>query len=104
MAPVVLPDEGSFALKAFDKQSSNSEWRTKTKDSTLVFAVLFVICYSYLVYRVNKERQKAQLQYKAEQRSSNQHRAAAINDTNKSETGIERVAPLACIAGLTMCI
>ena len=94
MAPVVLPDEGSFALKAFEKQSPNSEWRTKRKHSTLLFAVFFIICYSYLVYRVNKERRKAELQYQAEQRSSNKHRAAAVKDTNNSETGIERVAPL----------
>ena len=94
MAPVVLPDEGSFALKAFEKQPPNSQWRTKRKNSTLLFAVFFIICYSYLVYRVNKERRKAELQHQAEQRSSNKLRAAAVYDTNNSENGIARVAPL----------
>ena len=104
MAPVVLPDEGSFAINAFGKQSPSSEWRTKRQNSMLLFALLFIICYSYLVYRVNKERREVGLQYQAEQRSSNKHREAAFNDTNNSETGIERVLFVVCIAGLTLCV
>lgn len=104
MAPVVLPDEDSSALNGFEKQSPNTEWRTKRQNSMLLFSVFLIICYSYLVYRVNKERRKAELQYQAEQRPSNKHREAAVNDTNNSETGIERVLFLACITGLTLCI
>ena len=104
MAPVVLPDEGSFALKAIEKQSPNSDWRTKRQNSMLLFAVFFIFCYSYLIYRVNKERREAELLCQAEQRASNKHRIAAVNDTNNSETGIRMVLSLACIAGLTLCI
>ena len=104
MAPVALPDEGSFALNAFGKQSPSTEWRTERQNNILLFCVFLIICYSYLIYNVNTEWREAELRYQAEQRSDTEQREPAANSTNITKTGIERVPFLACLAGLTLYI
>ena len=104
MAPMALPDEGSFALNAFGKQSPSTEWRTEKQKNILLFSVFLMICYSYLIYLVNKEWREAELRYQAEQRTDTEQEETATNSTNITKTGIERVHFVACVAGLTLYI
>ena len=98
MAPVALPDESAFALNAFGKQSPSIEWRTERQYNILLFCVFLIICYSCLIYFVNKVRREAELRYQGEQRTDTERREKAVNGTRITKTGIERVFFLACVA------
>ena len=102
MAPVALPDGGSFALDAFEKQSPSTEWRTERQKNILLLCVFLFVWYSYLMYNVNKVWQEVELRYQAEQRTDTEQRETAADSTDVTETGIEKVHFLACLARLTL--
>ncbi|KAK0508311.1 hypothetical protein JMJ35_009395 [Cladonia borealis] len=88
MAPVGLPDEGSFALNAFGKQSPSTEWRTERQNNILIFCVFLVACYSYLVYSVNKGWREAELRCQAKQRTDTEQREPAADSVNITKTAV----------------
>ena len=90
MAPVALPEEGSFALNAFGKQSASTGWRTEAQNNILLLCVLLIICYSYLTYHVKKVWREAELRYRAEQRTDTEQRERAANSTEIPRSGIEK--------------
>ena len=91
MAPVGLPDEGSFALNAFEKHSLSTELRTERQNGLLLFCAFFIICYSYLIYNVTKKEREAELRYQVEQRLDTEQGEPSADSTNVRETGIGRV-------------
>ena len=90
MAPVALPEEGSFALNAFGEQSPSTGWRTERQNNILLLCVLLITCYSYLTYHVKKVWREAELRYRAEQRTNTEQRERAANSTENTRTGIEK--------------
>ena len=85
MAPVALLDEGSFVLNSLGKQSPSIEWRTESQSKILLFSVFLILCYSYLIYSLNKEWQQAKLRYQADKRTDTEQKEAAVD--RKSITG-----------------
>ena len=104
MAPVALLDEGSFALNSLGKRSPSTEWRTEPQKIILFFSVFLIICYSYLIYLVNKECREPELRYQAEQGSDTEQKEVSVKSKSITRTGIEKVYLLACVAGLTLYI
>ena len=102
MAPVALPDEGSFALNAFGKQSPSTEPRTERQNDLLLFCAFLIICYSYLIYNVNKKEREAEQRYQVEQRLDTEQGELEADSTNVTKTGIGRVHFHASLAGLTL--
>lgn len=104
MAPVALLDEGSFALNSLGKQSQRTQWRTESHNKILLFSVFLIICYSYLIYVVNKEWRERELRDQAEQRTDAKQKEAPAKSKSIMRTGIEKVYLLACVTGLTLYI
>ena len=104
MAPVALLDEGSFALNSLGKQSPSTEWRTESQNKILLFSVFLIICYSYLIYFLNKEWRQAELRYQADHRTDTEQEEAPANRKSIMRTGTQNLYLLACVAGLTLYI
>ena len=104
MAPVAILDEGSFALNFLGKQSPSTGGRTESQNKILPFSVFLIICYSYLIWFLNKEWKQAKLQYQADQRTDTEQKEAAVDRESIMKIGIKKAYLLACVAGLTLYI
>ena len=90
MAPVALPEEGSFALNAFGKQLPSTGWRLERQNNILLLCVLLITCYSYLTYHVKKVWREADLRYREKQWTDTEQRERAGNSTEITRNGIDK--------------
>ena len=97
-----LPDEGSFALNAFGKQLPSTESRTERQNDLLLFCAFLIICYSYLIYNVNKKERETKLRHQVEQQLDTEQGELDADSTNITKTGIGMLYFHASVAGLTL--